>query len=213
MMSNLAQIYQLRFWIKNISPCVWRRVLIKDSCTITDLHNIIQITLDWCDTYLNQFKIRGKIYGVYHDGGVSFSDNPDQVCMKDFAFYPNERFLYEYNFFDSWEVEIRMEKPTIIKPKSYYPNCIGGRCAAPPEDCGGALRYMELLNHYTKWRLEDILLESCKQYQIDKDKEAFMETLENLKFWNNREYFNRRDINHRLKQYANGDPEWEDNFM
>ena len=84
---------------------------------------------------------------------------------------------------------------------------------APPEDCGVALGYMELLNHYTKLRLEDILLESCKQYQIDKDKEAFMETLENLKWWYNREYFNRRGINHRWKQYASGDPEWEDNFM
>lgn len=66
--------------------------------------------MGWDDEHLNQFIIRGKSYGVYHNGGISFSDNARQVHLSNFQFRLNEKFTYEYNFFDHWEHEIRFEK-------------------------------------------------------------------------------------------------------
>lgn len=141
---SLAEVYQLRIWLKGISPMIWRRLLVKSSSSIADLHYMIQIAMGWEDDYLNQFIIRGKSYGVYHEGGISFSDNARQVYLSDFQFRPKEKFTYEYNFFDHWEHEIRFEKQLLIDHKKTYPLCIGGKRCVPPEDCGGAWAFMEL---------------------------------------------------------------------
>lgn len=63
---DLVEIYQLRIWIKGISPMIWRRLLVKSDSTTADLHHTIQITMGGDDDHLNQFIIRGKSYGVYH---------------------------------------------------------------------------------------------------------------------------------------------------
>ena len=105
-----VQIYQFRIRIKGVSPMIWRRLLIRSDSSIADLHFCIQIAFGWSDTYLNQFIIYGKPYGVYHDGGISFSDNPRQVYLRDLQFKGKEKFVYEYNFFDHWDHEIRLEQ-------------------------------------------------------------------------------------------------------
>jgi hypothetical protein len=104
---GLVEVYQLRIWLKGISPMIWRRLLVKSNSTIADLHYTVQIAMGWDDDHLNQFIIQGKSYGVYHEGGVSFSDNAKHVYLSDFQFRPKEKFTYEYNFFDHWEHEIR----------------------------------------------------------------------------------------------------------
>jgi len=39
------QVYQFRINLKNITPMIWRRFLIQDDRTITDLHYVIQIIM------------------------------------------------------------------------------------------------------------------------------------------------------------------------
>jgi hypothetical protein len=46
------------------------------------------------------------------------------------------RFTYEYDFGGSWVHDIRMEATLPIDPARRYPVCVGGKCSAPPEDCG-----------------------------------------------------------------------------
>src|SRR5260370_15625545 len=81
-MSSIDQtvpVYQLRIWIREISPQIWRRLLVRSDSTIAQLHEILQIAFGWTDEHLNQFLIRGKPYGVWEPGGISFCDNPHQV--------------------------------------------------------------------------------------------------------------------------------------
>lgn len=75
--SDSVHVYQLKVWILKISPMVWRRLLVRSDSTIADLHYIIQIAIGWNDNHLNQFLIHGKDFGVYHDGGINFTDNPE----------------------------------------------------------------------------------------------------------------------------------------
>jgi hypothetical protein len=69
-------IYRLHAWICHITPMIWRRLLMRSDSTI-----------------VNRFHIHGQDYGVYHDGGIGFSTDPDQVRLSDFRFRSNERFL------------------------------------------------------------------------------------------------------------------------
>ena len=196
---------------------VWRRFLIRDDSTIADLHYIIQIAMEWEDYYLHNFTIHGKTLGISRAGGEIFFKDADEVFLKDFQFYINERFLYKYNFFDNWELEIRLEKTLSLNPKTIYPCCIGGKRAPPPENCGGPKAFMELQDYYSPWRIEEKLLSLVrhklhmsndsgnedddeyydKEY-LDDNAESIFET---LKYWIKRHELSCRTINHRLEEH------------
>ena len=104
------RVYQLKIVLRDISPLVWRRVRVTSDTTIADLHAIVQTVMGWEDVHLHQFRIHGKAYGVYRGGGVTFADNPRQVRLADFRLHTGERFLYEYDFGDGWQHDIRLEQ-------------------------------------------------------------------------------------------------------
>jgi hypothetical protein len=53
--------------------------------------------------------------------------------------------VYEYDFGDSWEHVIKVEKILPAMPGVRIPLCLAGKRACPPEDCGGAWGYEHLL--------------------------------------------------------------------
>ena len=75
-----------------ISPMIWRRLPVRSDSSIADLHYTLQIAFGWSNEHLNRFRIHGQDYGVYHNGGVSFTKNPKLVRLSDFKFRKNERF-------------------------------------------------------------------------------------------------------------------------
>ena len=76
-----VQVYRLHVWICQISPMIWCRLLVRSDSTIADLHFTLQSAFGWSDEHLNRFQIHGQDYGVYHDGGLSFSTNPGSVAI------------------------------------------------------------------------------------------------------------------------------------
>jgi hypothetical protein len=48
---------------------------------------------------------------------------------------------------DSWLHDVHLEAARAREPGKAYPVCVGGRRAAPPEDCGGPEAFME-----ARWR-------------------------------------------------------------
>ncbi len=146
-------VYQMRVILRGVSPLIWRRLLVRSDSTIADLHASLQLVLGWSDEHLNRFVIHGREYGVWHDGGIGFRDNPRHVHVADFGLRVRERFLYEYDFTDGWPHDVRLEQILPLEPGRYYPVCIGGRRAAPPEDCGGPWAFLELRQHYSAFRI------------------------------------------------------------
>lgn len=119
------KIYFIKIALRGVSPMVWRRLQVPGNTSLAQLHHIIQIANDWDDEYLHQFHIDGKDYGISYLGGIAFADNARQVFLDDFGFDMKDKFTYEYNFFKSWAVDIRIED---IKELSSLPSvyCIGG---------------------------------------------------------------------------------------
>lgn len=145
---STAKIYQLKIHLVDISPMVWRRLLIHEDTSIAKLHGIIQITMGWGNEHLHAFKIYGKEYGIGYSGGMMFSDNPTKIFLKDFKFRRNEKFFYEYNFNIDWKHQIRVEKITKIEDGKFYPRCIGGKNACPPEETRSLLGFQAILDLY-----------------------------------------------------------------
>ena len=183
---------------------VWRRLLVRSDSTIADLHYTIQIAMGWSDVHLNRFHIHGQDFGVNHDGGISFADNPEKVPLSAFGFRTRERFLYEYDFGDEWLHEVRIEKRLPLDPKLTYPVCIDGKHAAPPEDFGGAQAYMQMRQEL-KYRSvfgdngidDDFDDENDPEYERSEEDQPF-----------DPDVFSRREVNARLRQYTKGDRDW-----
>ncbi len=107
---KVIEVYQLRIWIRRISPQIWRRLLVRSDSMIAELHDTLQIAFGWRDDHLHQFLIRGKPYGIARVGGIIFDDNPRQIQLRDFHFRSKETWLYEYDLTDCWQHEIRLEQ-------------------------------------------------------------------------------------------------------
>jgi Plasmid pRiA4b ORF-3-like protein len=133
---SIPEIYLLHVWIRQISPMIGRRLLVRSDSTLAALHHTIQIAFGWTDSHLHRFRIHGRDSGIGRMGGPAFSNDARQVRLDSFQLRLNERFLYEYDLRDSWRHEVRVERRLAIEPKRTYLVCVGGRRAAPPEDCG-----------------------------------------------------------------------------
>jgi len=205
------EVYRLHILLHEISPAIWRRVLVRSDSTIEDLHYIMQLLMGWSDYHLNRFTIHGKGFGVFHVGGTGFSDDPSKVHLSDFEFRPKERFLYEYDYIDEWKLDLRLEHTLSLDPKRNYPFCIGGKRAGPPEDCGGPRAFMawedEFAPHNVAFRIQEM-----QEDQVD-DREAYIYELGQFEWWTKKEQFDRKAINRKLNRYANGDEGWESAFF
>src|SRR5712691_10573599 len=207
-------VYQLRLVLRGVSPLIWRRLLVRSDSTIADLHATFQRVLGWTDEHLNRFVIHGREYGVWHDGGIGFRDNPRRVCLADLGLRVRERFLYEYDFTDGWQHDVRVEHILPLEPGRYYPVCIGGRRAAPPEDCGGPWAFLELRQHYSTVTVAHRMLELLSpliaesHYDVDDvesgdadtydDDHDRAEELGTLLRWLRIDRFHRRAVNRQL---------------
>ena len=204
-----VEVYRLHVWIRYISPMIWRRILVRSDSSIAGLHYTLQIAFGWSDTHLNQFHIHGQDYGVYHDGGIKFSKNADKVRLSDFKFRINERFLYEYDFGDHWQHDVRIEARLALEDKRTYPCCTGGQRRSPPEDCGGSCVFMARRDE-APMQAKD-LLEDLRDALEAKDMDvihALTEDIDDLREWLDLDSFDRRAANRRLKQYATQDEAW-----
>jgi hypothetical protein len=143
------KIYQIQIALKEFKPKIWRRILIPSNLLLSDFHKIIQTTMGWTNSHLHQFIKNGTFYTrkMVDDDLWDEMDNFDYKKMKilDLLKKEKEKITYEYDFGDSWEHDIILEKILPVDTKLKYPICLTGKRNCPPEDCGGVWGYAEML--------------------------------------------------------------------
>jgi hypothetical protein len=132
-------------------------------------------------------------------GGIGFRDDPGQVELADLDLRPGERFVYEYDFTDGWQHDVRVEQVLCAEPGRAYPVCTGGRRAGPPEGCGGPWAFMEQAqaHHFLAalGRAAEIVGEVLRDTTVLGD---YREELARLLPWLTTEDFDRRALNRTL---------------
>jgi len=112
--------------ISIISLDVWRRAIVSHDCTMEELHNIIQISMDWKNTF------RFRFYCEAPDGGKQYLH--DKLKLGDIDFHGRKELIYEYG--PKWNIKI-------IIMSSYQPvndevtRFVAGDGVAPPEEVAG----------------------------------------------------------------------------
>lgn len=160
-----AEIVQIKVWLLGISPMVWRRLLVPNTCSLRELHGIIQVAMGWEGIHLYQFCLRSRRYGSWE---VSAS-SPD-VTLAALRLRKGTRFAYEYDLNIPWRHEIRIEDHLPAEPGKAYPRCPGGVGACPPEDCGGPGGYLAGLDEASSLdALEDLhtMAESLREVVLE----------------------------------------------
>lgn len=139
------RVYQLKVTLRDVSPPIWRRLQVTGDVTLYKLHRILQTVMGWTDSHLHEFMISETAYA---DPEIDLeADVEDEKIAKlgQVISEENQTFHYMYDLGDCWEHEILVEKILPAERDVRYPVCLTGKRACPPEDCGGAPGYEELL--------------------------------------------------------------------
>jgi hypothetical protein len=136
-------VYRFHIALRGVHPKVSRRMEMTAGSSLSDLQRLIQISLGWSDEYQHRFCIRHHYLGASRPGGLLFFGDPKEMNLSQFAFQLDERFTWEYNFFDAWLFDIRFEGEHPLDSKRRYPRCVAGARHAPPEDSGGAESFID----------------------------------------------------------------------
>lgn len=140
-----ASVYQLKITLRDSKPPIWRRILVPGNIHLNALHDVIQATMGWTNSHLHAFEIDGEQFGpAYEDLDLEMHDEC-RAWLDEIAPVEGGKFVYEYDFGDSWRHTVLVEKILPFAPEMDLPVCVKGRGACPPEDCGGVWGYAELI--------------------------------------------------------------------
>jgi len=142
----------LRVELHEVTPLVWRRVLVSNQWTLASLHGYLQWVMGWTDSHAHEFEVG--------DGIVAPEWWIDEVGLDtDTSKYRDERrvsvaavvsqlgsrgeFEYRYDMGDGWRHRIVIESPPALATDTdlALPVCLSGENACPPEDVGGPPGY------------------------------------------------------------------------
>jgi Plasmid pRiA4b ORF-3-like protein len=146
-----ASTYQLEVVLNDVQPRIWRRLQVPGHANLGWLHAVLQVAMGWTNSHLHQFICREHVYADPSAELEEYEGDPpilDEGKATLWELLPeiNNSLVYDYDFGDSWDHLIVVEK--ILKnplSSTLVARCLGGERACPPEDCGGAGGYEALL--------------------------------------------------------------------
>ena len=146
-----APVYQLKVLLIGSKPDIWRRLRVPGNANLGWIHAVFQVAMGWTNSHLHHFLTAEARYSdPHHNEDMGLGEEPDRdeakATLEQVAPDPGAQFGYEYDFGDSWEHEITVEK--ILPPDAAAATvalCLDGARACPPEDCGGVWGYADLL--------------------------------------------------------------------
>ena len=147
-------IYQIQVVLTNTKQKIWRRLLVNSDILLVDLHRIIQTAMGWTNSHLHLFNDGLTDYAP-KEFEVEESRNSRTIKLNSILKKEKSKILYEYDFGDSWNHDIILEKIIKEEETGQIPRCIKGKRNCPPEDCGGTWGYNDLLLTISNPKHED----------------------------------------------------------
>ena len=141
------KLYELHVELEDIEPLIWRRILVPGSIKLPKLHDLLQLVMGWSDSHLHSFEVGHKTFSLAHDEMEDLNILDEQKYTLGRVLGESVReFVYEYDFGDSWRHRIKVKPVPQPNTDWFYPLCIAGERAAPPDDVGGVTGYLEFLS-------------------------------------------------------------------
>ncbi len=124
-------VYQLKISLTGYGA--WRRVLVRPTLTLGDLHEVIRTVLEWDDDHLHLFQGPGR--RTYAPAWCDLDAvDEDAVLLADVFPRKGSSLSYTYDLGDCWRHEITCQKILAGGPGTAYPVCTAGQGDSPVED-------------------------------------------------------------------------------
>jgi len=185
----MKDIIQLKITLQGTNPPIWRRVLVEKETSFFMLHYIIQFAMGWDNSHLFEFEVKGTRIGEPEESDGYRGDEvleASEVILGSMVNDARIKFDYIYDFGDSWEHVIKVEKFLVRNETMKYPTCIDGELACPPDDCGGVWGYYQMLK----------VIQDKKHPDYEETIGWFGENFD-------AEHFDKNDVNEKLEPIAN----------
>ena len=118
--------------------------MVHADATLAQLHDVLQVAMGWGNCHLHCFRIGDARYGPV-DQGLDLGETDESTVRVAEALATSGRGIYEYDFGDSWEHQLLVEKVDVPISRRGVAMCTAGKRSGPPEDCGGVWGYANLL--------------------------------------------------------------------
>lgn len=147
-MAGEITVFRLHIAIEFIAPPIWREIEVTSNTTLTGLHDVLQALMGWHDSHLWAFEAGDRRFEAPDPDSrtkPAANADPQQVTLATLLAGKGASLRYNYDFGDDWCIKIKVVAVDKLQPKARYPHCVAGERAGPPEDCGGARGFEELL--------------------------------------------------------------------
>jgi pRiA4b ORF-3-like protein len=150
----VCQRKRVRFHRKSVillgtNPPIWRRLLVPADVTLARLHDVLQAAMGWEDGHMHEFCVGRRRIGRPDAEdllmGMPSVENERTVRLSGILGRVGAKAIYTYDFGDTWEHGVILEKRLPSDPNTTYPVCTDGQLACPPEDCGGIPGFYDLV--------------------------------------------------------------------
>lgn len=138
-------VHIVRISLAEAQPEIWRRIALPSCFSLRKLHLAIQAVMPWTNSHLHLFEIDGTRYA-----SPKSQDNPGvrdsiTVDLQSVLPRPTMTARYVYDLGDEWIHDVLIEDIPRTEDKAFFPHCIAGERACPPEDCGGPSGFFDYL--------------------------------------------------------------------
>ena len=183
-MAKTQPLYQLKVTLRDIQPFIWRRFQVWGDTTLSRLHMVLQIVMDWEDYHLHEFVIGRRIYSVPDPDDDMYERkviDEKQIRLSDVVAQVGTEFTYLYDFGDNWQHDLLLEAILLPDSGKHYPQCLAGQRRAPPEDVGGTFGYGDYVEAMADPEHEEH--ENMLRWRGPFDPEAFSVEEVNQRLW------------------------------
>lgn len=142
--SNGPSGVRVRVELNGIQPSIWRRFCVPSDISLGELHHVVQIVMGWEGDHLHMFQHKGRQIGALDTEDLSEGMlDEDEIFLEDLFTETGASLTYLYDFGDEWVHTLTYEGP--LQGGDDPMIVLDGERACPPEDCGGPLGYLNLL--------------------------------------------------------------------
>ncbi|HAH64325.1 MAG TPA: plasmid pRiA4b ORF-3 family protein [Rhizobiales bacterium] len=136
----------LKITLDDVKPAVLRRIEVPLAIRLDRLHLAIQAAMGWTNSHLYELRAGDVGWGIPDPGWGGDPLDARKARLIDVLEDVGTKTLrYIYDFGDSWEHTIKIERVIDPVPGVIYPRLIEAVGHCPPEDIGGSWGYADLL--------------------------------------------------------------------
>lgn len=183
MTQKTEKILQIKVQLKDFRPSIYRTFLVSESSTFFDLHEYIQDAFGFYNYHLWHFyKWDAQMNNILEimEKNEEFEDFWDFWRTPEYAFEPYilisevfiklklERISYEYDFGDSWDFTVELQKTLESEEsKETFPRLLKSKGWLIIEDCWGIGWYKRLIEKYKKKKFDRDMYDSWEDFEED----------------------------------------------